>query len=106
MSPTETHRSIHRLSRFGRFMNVHHIVTARLADVSGVSRQHIYRLRYGLLDATVVMMLRLRDGCRLILRRRIFLSEIYDIGEDDILLRLTEKRSADSRFMLRLIMEP
>lgn len=104
MSPSETHRSIYPLSRLGRFMNVHHLKPMRLAAASGVSRQHIYRLRYGLMDGTVTVMLKLRDGCAFMLTRRVLLSEICDLGEDDILLPL--QRSADDRWKLELILKP
>ena len=46
----------HPPSRFGWFMGVHEIRSAGLVEASGVSRQHIYRLRYGLMDPTRLMM--------------------------------------------------
>jgi hypothetical protein len=69
-------------------MGVYEIRSAGLVEASGVSRQHIYRLRYGLMDPTRQMMVNLRHACETVLRRRVYLSEMFELGEDDVLLHL------------------
>jgi transcriptional regulator with XRE-family HTH domain len=78
-------RSRHPVSRFGRFMNMNGITTMQLAEISGVSRQHIYRLRYDRMEPTRTTMLDLRTAMSAILCRRVYVSEIFAIGEDDVL---------------------
>jgi DNA-binding Xre family transcriptional regulator len=69
-----------RLSRLGRYLRDQDIGPLELADVTGISRQHLYRLRYGRMDATRDMMLLVTAGCRAILRRkRVRVSELFDL---------------------------
>jgi predicted transcriptional regulator len=88
------------LSRLGLFLKVHGVTNLRLAEFTGVSRQHLYRLRHGQMDATLDMMRRLRDGCTAILGRRVWMSEIFDVSEDDVLLLL-----AFGKLVLRVMEE-
>jgi DNA-binding Xre family transcriptional regulator len=70
-----------RLSRLGRYLRDHDIRPLELADLTGISRQHLYRLRYGRMDATRNMMLLLTAGCRAILgRKRVRVGELFDLG--------------------------
>ena len=73
------------LSRFGRFMNTRGIKSKALAEIAGVSRQHVYRLRYGLMEPTLSMVADLRVACSVLLGRRVYASELFCIGEDDVL---------------------
>jgi hypothetical protein len=72
-----------KLSRLGRFMRDHQIKPLALADVTGVSRQHLYRLRFGRADATRDMMLLLTAGCRVLLgrRRRVRVGELFTLED-------------------------
>lgn len=75
---------MHVPSRFGRFLDVNRkrLVAMRLSKESGVSRQHIYRLRYALMEPTRDVMVRLRAGASMILGRRVKMSELFDLGEE------------------------
>ena len=86
--PPREHRSRYPLTRLGRFMKLYRVRSTDLWSVSRVSRQHIYRLRHGLMDPTLRVMVRVRDGCIAILGRRVWLSELFDVQEDDLLLQV------------------
>ncbi len=65
-----------RLSRLGLFIRDNHVKPAQLADVSGVSRQYLLRLRYGRAEPTRQMMIWLAGGCRRILHRPVSVAEL------------------------------
>jgi predicted transcriptional regulator len=52
-----------------------------LAKEADVSRQHIYRLSYGLVEPTLEMMVKLRTTCSRLLSRRVRMSELFAFGE-------------------------
>src|ERR1041384_3933613 len=54
-----------------------------LAAESEVSRQHIYRLRYGLMEPTRALMVRLLDGSSRLLGRTIRMVELFDLGDGE-----------------------
>ncbi len=103
--PPEAYRSRHLRTRLGRFMDIHHVKASQLQLASCVSRQHIYRLRYGLMDPTMSVMLRLRDGCIALLDRRVWLSELFDCQEDDLLMLVAPPARSDDRWLLDLVLE-
>lgn len=69
-----------KLTRFGRYLRDNGIKPLQLADATGVTRQHLYRLRVGLADPTRDMMILLTLGCRRILgRKRVRVNELFDM---------------------------
>ena len=73
-------RELRKLSRLGVFLEDNDVKPVELAEVAGVSRQHVYRLRYGQMEPTRPMMVWITMGCRRILRRHIRVSELFDLG--------------------------
>jgi DNA-binding Xre family transcriptional regulator len=68
------------LTRFGRFMRDNAIKPLQLADATGVSRQHLYRLRVGQADATRDMMILLTIGCRCLLgHKRVRVTDLFEL---------------------------
>jgi transcriptional regulator with XRE-family HTH domain len=73
------------LNRFGRFLRDQGIKPQELADVTGVSRQHILRLRYGTMEPTRPIMIWLTVGCRRLLgkRSRVRITQLFDLGDGE-----------------------
>jgi hypothetical protein len=69
----------------GRFLRDSGLKPNEVADVSGVSRQHLCRLRYGHAEPTRPMMIWLTIACRRLVsgRRRVRLSELFDLGDGE-----------------------
>jgi len=76
-------RTRHRLARLGKFLHDNEVKPNTLADVTGISRQHLTRLRYGLSEPTRPMMIWLTIACRRMLgpRRRVRITELFDLGD-------------------------
>jgi transcriptional regulator with XRE-family HTH domain len=55
----------------------------RLAHLSGVSRQHVYRLRNGVMEPTRPVINWLTEACSMILRKHVHASELFDLGDDE-----------------------
>jgi len=72
-----------KLSRLGQFLATNGIVPNELADSSGISRQHLCRLRYGRAEPTRPTMIWLTIACRRLLggRRRVRITELFDLGD-------------------------
>jgi len=71
----------YRFSRLGKFLRDNDVSPAELADLTGVSRQHLYRLRFGLMEPTRPVMIWLTLGCRRILRREVLVTELFDFKD-------------------------
>ena len=73
-----------QLTRFGQFLEDNGIRPLELADVTGVSRQHVLRLRYGQAEPTRPMMIWLTIACRRLIggRRRVRITELFDLGDE------------------------
>jgi len=69
------------LTRLKTFLKANRIRPSYLADYAGISRQHLFRLRLGRAEPTRLTMVALRDACRRILRRRVRMIELFDLGE-------------------------
>ena len=69
------------LSRLGRFLRDNGVKLAELADLCGVSPQHLDQLRYGQTEPTRSIMIWLTLGCRRILQREVLATELFDFGE-------------------------
>lgn len=62
-----------------RFIDDHGIKDVWLARVSGVSRQHIYRLKTGRMEPTRPVMLWLTEAACYIVKRRVEVAELFDL---------------------------
>jgi transcriptional regulator with XRE-family HTH domain len=73
------------MTRFGAFLRDNGISPQALADATGVSRQHVTRLRFGRAEPTRPVMIWLTVGCRRILggRRRVRLTQLFDLGDGE-----------------------
>lgn len=71
------------LTRFGRFIQDEGIKPLELADVSGISRQHVLRLRFGRCEPTRPVMIWLTVACRRLLggNRRVRVTDLFDLGD-------------------------
>lgn len=74
-----------RLARLGRFLRDNDLKPNELADVTGISRQHLMRLRYGRCEPTRPLMIWLTIACRRLLggRRRVRVAELFDLGDGE-----------------------
>ena len=69
------------LSRLGRFLRDNDVKQAELARLAGISRQHLYRLRFGLMEPKRPVMIWLTLACRRVLQREVLVTELFDFGE-------------------------
>ena len=74
-----------RLTRFGRFIRDNDLKPNEVADVTGISRQHLMRLRYGRNEPTCPLMIWLTIACRRLVggRRRVRITELFDLGDGE-----------------------
>ena len=74
-----------RLTRLGRFLRDNHLKPNQVADVTGISRQHLGRLRYGLSEPTRPLMIWVTVACRRLMggRRRVRITELFDLGDGE-----------------------
>ncbi|HEV7764602.1 MAG TPA: transcriptional regulator [Thermoanaerobaculia bacterium] len=74
-----------RLSRLGKFIRDHELIPNEVADVTGISRQHLLRLRRGKAEPTRPMMIWITIACRRLVggRRRVRLTELFDLGDGE-----------------------
>jgi hypothetical protein len=54
-----------------------------LADDAGISRQHLLRLRKGTAEPTRLVMIWLTTAARRILRSRVKITELFDLGDGE-----------------------
>lgn len=72
-----------RLTRLARFMREKGIKPIQVADVTGLSRQHLDRLRFGQAEPTRPVMIWITVACHRLLgrRRRVRITDLFDLGE-------------------------
>jgi hypothetical protein len=70
-------------TRFSRFMKANKVKPSRLARESGYSRQHILRVRTGVMDPTRHTMATITDAVSRVLGRPIYVVELFELGEMD-----------------------
>jgi transcriptional regulator with XRE-family HTH domain len=72
-----------RLARLGKFMRENGIKALQVADATGISRQHLDRLRFGTSEPTRPIMIWITVACRRIIgrRRRVHITELFDLEE-------------------------
>ena len=69
------------LTRFGEFLRDNNVQPGVLADVTGISRQHIMRLRRGEAEPTRPTMIWLTIAVRHMLGRRVRITQLFDLGD-------------------------
>lgn len=69
-------------TRLESFLVANGIQPSTLARVSGVSRQHIYRLRHGTQDPTRLVMRWITQACSRIVRRHVHVTELFDLEDE------------------------
>jgi transcriptional regulator with XRE-family HTH domain len=69
------------ITRLQAFLTTNEIKPAHLARESGISRQHLLRLRQAVAEPTRAVMVALAGGCTRLIRRRVRVSELFDLGE-------------------------
>lgn len=83
MSVEEKEEAPKPLTRLGEFIRDNEISTNQLADVTGVSRAHLNRLKTGRAEPTRPMMIWITVACRRLLgdRRRVRITQLFDLGD-------------------------
>ena len=71
------------LTRFGEFLRENGVQPGVLADVTGISRQHIMRLRKGVSEPTRPTMIWLTIAVRRMLGRRVRITQLFDLGDGE-----------------------
>jgi transcriptional regulator with XRE-family HTH domain len=71
-------------TRLQSFIAANEIKPAHLARASGVSRQHLLRLRRGVMDPRRITMVLLARGCSYLLGRWVSADELFDIAGDPV----------------------
>ena len=72
-----------RFARLGVFLRDNEVKPNELADVTGISRQHLLSLRYGRREPTRPLMIWLTIACRRMLKRRVRITELFDLGDEE-----------------------
>jgi hypothetical protein len=70
------------MTRLDRFLRVNGVLPRWVSLRGGCSRKHLADLRAGRSEPTLGMMKRIRATCSQILRRKVRLAELFDLGED------------------------
>jgi transcriptional regulator with XRE-family HTH domain len=78
-------KKVDRLSRLGEFLRDNELVPNQVADVTGISRQHLSSLRFGRREPTRPLMIWITIACRRLLggRRRVRITELFDLGDGE-----------------------
>lgn len=63
-----------------RFIAANGIKQGQLAEISGVSRQHIYRLKMDRAEPTLPVMRWLTEGACYLVKRRVEVGELFDLA--------------------------
>jgi len=64
-------------------MDAFHLRVQPIADAADVSRRHLYMLRSGGSEPTLGVMVSIARACAVFLNRKVRVSELFDLGEDD-----------------------
>jgi hypothetical protein len=72
-----------RFARLGVFLRDNKVKPNELADVTGISRQHLLSLRYGRKEPTRPLMIWLTIACRRMLKRRVRITQLFDLGDGE-----------------------
>lgn len=85
VTPSRRRKTPHRrrFARLGVFIRDNELKPNELADVTGISRQHLLSLRYGRREPTRPLMIWLTIACRRMLKRRVRITELFDLGDGE-----------------------
>ncbi len=61
------------------FLATNRVKLVRFAEISGVSRQHIYRLKTGRMEPTLPVMRWLTEAACYMVKRRVEVGELFDL---------------------------
>jgi hypothetical protein len=67
-------------TRLEWFIRTRGLKPAHIAEEAGTSRQHLFRLRRGEMQPTAGMMARVRLACSRLLRKRVSIHDLFDVG--------------------------
>ena len=72
-------------TRLNEFIRENGLSPNTIADVTGISRQHLMRIRFGLAEPTRPLMIWITVACRRLIggRRRVRLTELFDLGDGE-----------------------
>lgn len=70
-------------TRLGAFIRSHALSPNEVAEVAGISRQHLCRLRGGRAEPTRPVMLWLTAATRRMLGRHVRITELFDLGDGE-----------------------
>jgi hypothetical protein len=74
-------RNGRRVTRLESFLKSRGIKPTQLAEESGYSRQHLLRVRMGLMEPTRRCMAAIVVDCRRLSRERVRASDLFDLGD-------------------------
>lgn len=72
---------VSELTKLGMFILVNRLRPCDVTLEAGIARQYLGRLRYGEAEATRPMMIQIAGACSRLLRRRVTVAEVFDLGE-------------------------
>ncbi|HEV7570244.1 MAG TPA: hypothetical protein VGQ21_02000 [Thermoanaerobaculia bacterium] len=67
------------VTKLARFMNEHKLKPLNVAREAEISRQHLLRLRKGAMQPTIAMATHIRDACGRLLKRRLKMSDLFEV---------------------------
>lgn len=68
-------------TRLEHFIRAHDLLPNFIAEVAGVSRQHLLRIRFGQAEPTRPMMIWITVAVRRLSGRRVRVTELFDLGD-------------------------
>jgi transcriptional regulator with XRE-family HTH domain len=71
------------MTRLEEFIQTSGFMPTVLAKLAGISRQHLSRLRKGTAEPSRAVMVKLALAAGEMLRRRVFVVEMFDLGESE-----------------------
>ena len=71
------------LTKLGLFIIVNRLRPKNVADHAGISRNYLAKLRYGRAEPTRLVMIAIAAACTFLLRRRVTVSELFDLEDKD-----------------------
>jgi len=76
-------KKIDRLTRLGLFIGEHELKPNRVADLTGISREHFRKLCQGESEPTRKVMVWITMACGRLLDRRVRVAELFDLGDGE-----------------------
>lgn len=76
-------KKIQRLTRLGEFIGEHELKPNRVADLTGISREHFRKLCCGKSEPTRKVMIWIALACGRLLDRRVRVVELFDLGDGE-----------------------